>query len=1098
MKHLQRLQKWIGIFTALAFLVICPLLSSGQVKTASGTVINAATARPVAGASVMVKGATSGTTTSESGTFSISAADNAMLVISAVGYQALEIAANAQLGNILLSPETKDLEQVVVVGYGTQKKGSLTGSVATVDARTFANRGPLASPAAALQGQVPGVTVTRNSAQPGRESWNFLVRGNSSVNGGEPLIIVDGLTLPGTAALNTFNPADIENISFLKDAAATSIYGARAAGGVVIITTKRAKSGKAVIDYNGSVSAKIIGLQPKLVDINGWGPMMEEARVTDGFTNADLWYKYAMLVQYATGNGITVMTRPEAAQALANLGLEQAGFFTDVRDFVFFPGTMQDFMFGNATSNEHQLSISGKNDKSGYRISLGFLNDGSLLKVGNNSSKRYNIRLTHDYNFSSKLNLQSNISLEKNDIIQPSNIGAVLNNGIQPGMPANGLGSTGKPYVWGSGIANASTVAIADFGGDNKELNTAINTSFNLTYSFNKHLKAVGTAGYFYKITDYKTLENVINWYDYAGQNNISNLSPSGQGRSFYQRSNARDAYYNLNAYLEYSRNYNGDHDLKVMAGAQYERQEYNRFFGRTLDVVPGVPPSLSNSFGDPSSKSVAEAQYHSALAGYFGRLNYTFRNKYLFEVNARYDGTSRFIEDDRWKFFYGFSGGWRISQEAFMKDINVINDLKLRASWGNVGNQGGISLYEYIQLLNLSFSTGAGQSGFPIIGTSPVVRIAPGGLVALDRTWERVTTTNLALDFALLNSRLAGTAEVFQKNNNNMLIARTYPAVLGVSAPAGNNGRLETKGWEISLNWRDKAGTLGYHIGGNISSYKTMLSDFGGQKIIGSGNRGLNNAVEGYPIGSYFGLVYDGRIQTEEQLNAYRAFIAGNNIGMPAGPASSQASNRLALGDNMFKDVNGDGKLTFPEDAVYLGTDDPRFAYSFNAGLDWKGFDFNMIFQGVGKRTIVRDGSWRIPAGVIFQAQNAAYVNEWWTPERTNAWLPRISSTGTINNYNYFPSDWVAENGAYLRLKNLVLGYTLPQAFTQKAGIQKLRIYFSGNDLWETSKIRDGWDPEASRNVANSGDGSNNGVSTFSARYPFYRYLTFGLNLTF
>ncbi|MGN7786525.1 SusC/RagA family TonB-linked outer membrane protein [Niabella sp. 22666] len=1098
MKKLTRLQKMMSLLTAHILLISFPFTGFGQTKMVSGNLLDATTSRPVTGASVVIKGTSLGTRTGDAGTFTINVGDNAVLLISAIGYRQLEINAGASLENILLTPESKELDQVVVVGYGTQKKTSLTGSVSTVDAKVFANRGPLASPLAALQGQVPGVTVTRNSAQPGRESWNFLVRGNSSVNGGEPLIIIDGLTLPGTNALNTFNPADIENISFLKDAAATSIYGARAAGGVVIITTKRAKTGKPVIDYNGSVSRKIIGLQPKLVDINGWGPMMEEARVADGFTNADLWYKYAMLAQYATSNGITVMTRPEAAQALANLGLEQAGFFTDVRDFVFFPGTMQDFMFGNATSNEHQLSISGKNEKSGYRISLGFLDDGSLLKVGNNSNKRYNIRLTHDYNFSSRLNLQSNISLEKSDIIQPSNIGAVMNNGIQPGMPSNGLGSTGKPYVWGSGIANASTVAIANFGGDNKELNTAINTSFNLTYTFNKHLKAVGTAGYYYKVTDYKTLENVINWYDYAGASNVSNLSPSGQGRSFYQRSNAKDAYYNLSSYLEYSRKFNTDHELKVMAGTQYDRQEYNRFLGRTLDIVPGVPPSLSNSFGDPASKSVAEAQYHSALAGYFGRLNYTYLNKYLFEANARYDGTSRFIEDDRWKFFYGFSGGWRISEEAFMKNIRIINGLKLRASWGNVGNQGGISLYEYIQLLNLSFSAGAGQSGFPILGTSPSVRIAPGGLVALDRTWERVTTSNLALDFALLNNRLSGTAELFQKNNSNMLIARTYPAVLGVNAPAGNNGKLETRGWEISLNWRDRAGALSYHIGGNISSYKTMLSDFGGQKIIGSGNRGLNNAVEGYPIGSYFGLVYNGRIQTEEQLAAYRAFITGNNINMPAGPANSQANNRLSLGDNMFKDVNGDGKITFPEDAVFLGTDDPRFAYSFNAGLDWKGFDLNMIFQGVGKRTIVRDGSWRVPAGTIFQAQNAAYVNQWWTPERTESWLPRISSTGTINNYNYFPSDWVAENGAYLRLKNLVLGYTLPATLTQKASLQKVRVYLAGNDLWETSKIRDGWDPEASRNVANSGDGSNNGVSTFSARYPFYRYLTFGLNLTF
>jgi hypothetical protein len=255
---------------------------------------------------------------------------------------------------------------------------------------------------------------------------------------------------------------------------------------------------------------------------------------------------------------------------------------------------------------------------------------------------------------------------------------------------------------------------------------------------------------------------------------------------------------------------------------------------------------------------------------------------------------------------------------------------------------------------------------------------------------------------------------------------------------------------------------------------------------------------VEGYPINSYFGLVYAGRIQTQKDLDDYLKLVPNNNIGMPNGSQTGQANNRLALGDNMFKDVNGDGKITFPEDAVALGTDDPRLTFAFNAGVEWNGFDLNVIFQGVGERTIVRDGNWRIPAAVVFQAQNAAFQNQWWTPTRTDAYYPRISTTGTINNYNYFPSDWVEENGAYLRLKNLVIGYTLPAAITNRAHIQRLRFYVSGNDLWETSKIRDGWDPEASRTVANSGDSQNGNQSTFSGRYPFYRYLTFGANLTF
>lgn len=1069
-----------------------------QAITVSGVVIDSKTSEPVSGASVSVKGSKIGTTTDNTGKFKLEVSAGATLLITRIGFANQEVSPDASGSvKVLLVNINEQLNDVVVVGYGTRKKGSLTGSVSTVNEKVFANRGPVASPLAALQGQVPGVTVTRSSAQPGREAWNFLIRGNASVNGAEPLVLVDGLTLPSSSALNSFNPADIESISFLKDAAAASIYGARAAGGVVIITTKRAKSAKAVIEYNGSLSGKVIGLQPKLTDIASWGPLMQEARTTDGFDATDLWNRYSKLSQYAVANNIHVMTSAEAVSALASLGLSTTGFFTDVKDFVFFPGTMNDYLWKNANSNQHQLSISSRGDKGGYRISMGYLNDGSLLRVGNNANKRYNLRLTPDYQFSSKLKLESNISIEKNDIIQPSNIGAVLNNGIQPGLPASGVGATGLPYVWGSGIGNASTVVIANYGGDAKELNTRINTSFNLTYNIIRNLKAVGSAGYYFHNTDYRTQENLINWYDYSGKNLISSLTASG-ARSFYQRSNRKEAYYNLNGYLEYNKLFVEDHDIRAMVGVQFERQEYNSFYARALDIVPGVPPSLNLSYGDPASKTVAEAQNHYALAGYFGRINYAFRNKYLFEINGRYDGSSKFDQDNRWKLFYGLSGGWRISQEEFMKSVGFINDLKLRASWGTVGNQNGIGLYDYIQLLNLGYTTGATASGFPILGTSPSVRVTPGGLVALDRTWETIEKTNLALDFTLLKNRLSGSFEIYQNKNNNMLIARTFPALLGTGAPAGNNGKLETKGWEGSLNWSDKYGKLAYHIGGNISTYKTNLVNFGGQKIIGTGARGLNSAVEGYPINSYFGLEYAGRIQTDKELADYRNYIPGNNIGMPAGGTTAQANTRLALGDNMFKDVNGDGKITFPEDAVYLGTNDPRFTYSFNAGLEWKGFDFNIIFQGVGKRTIIRDGNWRIPAAVVFQAQNDAFRDQWWTPNRADAWLPRISSTGTINNYNYFPSDWVAENGAYLRLKNLVVGYALPKTITDKARIEKLRFYFSGNDLWEHSKVRDGWDPEASMNVNNTGDNNNNNQSTFSGRYPFYRYLTFGANLIF
>lgn len=1041
------------------------------------------------GVSIAVKGTTNGTVTDLDGSYTLDVDNNSVIVFSYIGFVNQEIVYAGQTTlNVSLKIDAQKLEEVIVVGYGGQKKATLTGSVTVVDDKVFKDRGVVSNPLQALQGQVAGVTITRNSAQPGRENWSFQIRGASSINNADPLVIVDGAPVPGVNALNSINPNDIDNISFLKDAAA-SIYGSRAAGGVVLITTKRAKSGKPIIEYSAGFSQKVIGLQPNLVNTDQWGPMIKEARANDGFTNIDIWYNLAEVMIGARAAGKEWMTAAEYNAASAPGSTK----FSDVKDFPFFTQTMQDILWGNANSMEHQLSVSARTDRSGYRVSLAYLNDGSLLQWGNNSNQRYNLRLTHDYNFSSKLQMATNLSLEKNDIIQPTQIGNVLNNGIQQGLPA--WTQNGKAYVWGSGIANASQNAIAELGGDNKEFNVRINANMNLNYQILKNLKLVGSVGYFLHSTDYRTRENNIPFYEYTGTQLLA-FYPS---RSSYQRGNRQEAYYSANAYAEYSKTFGKLHDVRLTAGTQYERDEYNRYLARTLDAIADVPNSLNLSTGDATTKTVGETQYHYALAGYFSRFNYAFDNKYLLEASLRYDGSSKFDPENRWAAFYGASVGWRLTEENFMKNIKFLDEFKIRASWGSVGNQSGIGLYDYVQFLNLSFSPGATNSSFPILGTSPVVRVAPSGtLVALDRTWERVETSNLGVDFGFFKSRLYGSFEYFVKRNDNMLIARTYPAVLGASAPQGNNGQLETKGWELTLNWKGKLGALNYRVGGNISDNTNLLVNFGGQKIISTANRGLNGAVEGYPINTYFGLVYDGRIQTAEELAAYRTFITGNNIGMPGGAANAQANARLNLGDNKFKDLNGDGKITFPEDAVALGTDAPRYIYSFNAGLEWKGIDFNVIFQGVAERSIIRDGNWRMPAAVIFQGQNAAFLGKTWSATNTDAFYPRMSTTGTINNYNYFPSDWVMENGAYLRLKNLVLGYTLPKSLTEKVKIEKLRVYFAGSDLWETSKIRDGWDPEATRTVANNGDPENNNVSTFSQRYPFYRYLTFGLNLTF
>jgi len=1100
-EHFVPQKKVLVIFFMSFILMTCCIAVFAQTKTVTGVVKNEA-GQLLAGATIAVKGSSTSTVSDERGSFKINIPANksSVLIFSYVGLTPIErTVGNINIVNISFTSSAASLGEIVVIGYGSKKKASLTGSIATVDAKVFQDRGPTANPLAALQGQVPGVVVTRSSAAPGREGWNFQIRGATSTNGTEPLVLVDGIPLVSLNALNSINPNDIENMVFLKDASA-AIYGARAAGGVVLITTKKAKSGKPVIQYDGSVTSKTVGLQPHLINVKQFGQGLVDATTNDYYgipPTSFIWYKFGQLqlnapdsgyldmnytynMDWVTGKLTYIGTPTTPSSNPANPG------FGDVKDFTFFNTNWVDALWGRATSTQHNISVSGKSDKSGYRLSFGYMDDGSLLKWGKNSNKRYNIRLSHDYNFSEKLKLESIISLEKNDIIQPTQVGGVLGQYQQPGFPIATV--NGQPYGWGT---QYSPNWLAELGGEQKEYNTRIFSSFKLNYSITNHLRLTGQASYNWNGTDIKTQQSSItNWYNYAGYMKGSPDNPT-QVNSFYQRQLIKDPYYNLNAYMEYQNTFKKDHEVGVTIGTNYERDEANSFTARTNYLANNGVPSLNLGIGDPSTKSVNESQSHYAIGSYFGRLNYAYKGKYLFEANARYDGSSKFAAKDRWKLFYGFLAAWRIKQEKFMDNLNFISDLKLRATFGSVGNQSGIGLYDYLQLLNASSNTtGPTNSGFPIIGTGPVVYVAPtNNLVSLERTWEKVQTKNLGLDFSFLRSRLFGSFDYFIKDNINMLLGQAYPAVLGATAPALNVGHLRTKGWEAVLGWNDRIGKVGYRISGSITDNTNELISYAANSVIGAG---YNGAVQGYAIGSYFGLQYAGRAQDQKTLDAYRLLAPGNNISMPLTTGTLPG---VRLGDNMFTDINGDGKLTVPGDLVYLGRDDPRYTYAINLGADWNGFDFSATFQGVGKRTIFREGNWRVPFGSIFQGQTDFWVGKTWTPQNTGAYYPNLSAgqNGTsYNNYNYQVSTWSVENGAYIRLKNLVLGYTLPQNIIRRAKIQKFRVYLSGNDLWEKTHIRDGWDPEATRSV-----GRANNESTFS-RYPFYRYLTAGINLTF
>lgn len=1027
-----------------------------QTITVKGKVVDAS-GEPVIGASVLMKGTSNGTITDIDGNFTLANMQPGVLVVSYIGYKTNEISVNSSAPiKVVLTEDSELLDEVVVVGYGTQKKATMTGSVTVVNDKMLESKGTMSSPVQALQGQVPGVIITRSSTAPGDESWSMSLRGAVSKNTTAPLVIIDGIEYESVNELRLLNPSDIETINFLKDASA-SIYGSKAAGGVVLVTTKKAKEGKVQVEYNGSVTAKFIGLSPSLMGLDEWATTLIETRKNDGYTDDDIWMQYAKMALAYKNKYINLdnTTNPFSG-------------FTDVADFVFFDTNWQDIMWGTAASTQHELAVSGGSEASKYRLSLGYMFDDSNLKWGNNNNNRYNLRLTNSFKLSDKASIESVIAYNRQDQVAPTQIGSALSTGVQqPGFPS--ATADGKPYAWGTwGGPNW----FCELGGDNKLKVSAINISETFNYSIIKDLKLSVTAGYNTSNATRDTQQKSIEWYNYVGDR-VVRTSPT-DAESSYTKTNARTDFYSVSGHLDWSHLFADVHDVQLMVGSQYNMKEYEYTYIRSMGILPSleIPNSKDGLiYLTSADKKTTSSKWQEAVMSYFGRANYNYRSKYMLEGQFRYDGSSKFQPENRWVFYWGVSGGWRLSEEAFIQKLNFIDELKLRASYGSVGNQAGVDRYDGTQLYNFKATQGA------LLGNGKVSYVDTNEkLPSLDRTWERIHNYNIGLDFGFFRNRLTGTAELFWKKSDNMLIDVIYPGILGDKAPTANKGKFKTHGWEGMINWSDKIGKVSYHVGGTFTYTTNELVENGGSGVI---QAGVRSDREGYPLNSVFGLRYCGKIQSEEQLKKYVNKYKNNS--------SIGTLDNLRLGDNMFEDINKDGKLN-EEDLVYLGTDDPKMQFSINAGVEWNGFDLSIVFQGAGKRTVWRDKStWRIPMRTSYQNGSNQFIGKTWTPENTGAYYPALTNKSEINNYNYQCSSWAVEDGSYLRLKNVTLGYTLPSALLNKTKIlSKARIYVSGADLWEHSKINDGWDPEASRTVDDA------------KRYPFLRTMTFGLNLTF
>ena len=1038
-------KKWL---VALCLLVVSA--TAWAQTTITGTVVDA-TKEPLIGVTVQVVGQTGGTVTDFDGNYSIKAPAGASLKFSYIGYvdQTVPVAGKTVV-NVTMKEDSEQLQEVVVVGYGTQKKESLTGAVTVVDSKAFEQKGSLASPLEALQGQVAGVMITRSSAAPGEEGWDMKLRGSVSANSGGPLVIIDGV--PGD--MGSVNASDIESINFLKDGSA-AIYGSRAADGVVIITTKKGKEGKVKVNYSGSITIKEPGLQPETMSLTEWADALMQCLENDHNTSS-VWYTYAQLAKQYNGSYIDLSKSANPFGTAA---------FTDVSDFVFSDVDWLGGLFGTAYNHEHNLSVSGGTDKNSYRISLGYNYDGSNLKYGDNSNKRFNVRFNDTYKFTDKLSLQSSIAYYRKEMVSPTLIGEALNISKlpQPGLPMATI--DGKPYAWGTW---GSPVAKVEDGGDKTTSVSRIDISETLNYDITDWLTANVNLGYNTADKMVDEVQNAITYYSITGERSV--LTEPTQAKSYYQQNSERIDNYAFTAYVNGHKQF-GDHNLSLTLGTQYEFKEYKQFGVRATDIQDGL--EVVNGTGDVTLQNVGK--YQNSILSYFGRFNYDYLGRYLVEFNGRYDGSSKFLPENRWDFFWGVSAGWRLTEEPFMKNVKWLTNLKLRASYAEVGNQSGIGNYDGVQLYTVNTNSGA------YLGNGLASYIATNGTFASKtRSWERIKNYNVAIDFGVKlasGHTINGVVEYFQKRNDNMLVSVTLPGTLGDSAPSANKGKFKDYGWEGQLTYNGRVGEVDYHVGGTLTFARNKMTEYEGSTVKSSG---YTSNMVGYGISSLFGLRYAGKIQNEEQLAAYEAlYFENNGIGMPS---------NLRVGDNMYCDENGDGKLD-ENDLIYLGSSEPEVSYSFNLGASWKGFDVNIVFQGAANRFIYRgnDTNWTVPYRGLYMNNLKSSIGNTWTPENTDAYYAPYTNDSNINKYNYQASSLTAQDGRYLRLKNITVGYTFPKKWLQATRvIDSLRIYFTGADLWETTKIEDGWDPESKI--------AKNGVSL----YPFTRNYTFGLNVTF
>lgn len=1056
----------------IVFLLVHSISIYAQDNTISGLVKDNE-GEPLPGVSVAVKAgeSISGVVTDINGKYQLKASPDATIEFSFIGFKSIQQqVGNRKVINVTLEIDNQMLEEVVVVGYGTQKKVNLTGSVSVIDSKAFESV-PVANAVQALQGQVPGLNIYSNKGGGLNQKQSINVRGIGTIgegSTGDALILIDGME----ADIFSVNPQDIESISVLKDAAASSIYGSRAPFGVVLVTTKKGKAGKAQINYNNSFRLSSPINMPSSLDSYTYALFFNDAGYNSGWGSYN-WVSQTRLQRikdYMDGK-ISYTTIPLNGSNTWADGYQEGNDNIDYYNL---------FFKKNVFAHEHNFSVNGGTDKIQYYLSANYLDQDGTLRMGEDYSKRYTMSAKISAQLSRAVSLSSNTRFVRNDFVQSTHMNDSFFSDIgRQCWPV-------KPLYDPNGNLFDDHVQQMKNGGRKTERNTWLYQQFNLTIEPIKGWRLIGDLSYRYN-TQYAH-EDLLT-ISQIGVDGVTKVRSWDENSSVSESSFASD-YFNVNLYTDFEKTFAKSHHLKALAGFQAEANNYRNIWAQKIGITYPGKPTINTSTGiDKDGKVIAPnvsgGHNRWSTAGFFGRVNYDFQEKYLVEANLRYDGSSRFRSDDRWGFFPSASLGWNIAREEFFQPATrIMNTLKLRASYGSLGNQNTTALYPTYTVM------GTGTSDKWLMnGVKPNIAWAPA-LVSYDLTWEKIRTWNVGIDIGLFNNRLTGSFDYFIRNTNDMVgPSEKLPATLGIAVPPSNNTDLQTAGWELELMWKDRLQNgLNYSLRFTLADSRTKITRYSNPSGL------IDSFYEGKYCGEIWGYETIGIARTDDEM--------AEHVGSLVNGGQSALGQDWQAGDIMYSDLNEDGKIDAGArtldnhgDLKRIGNSTPRYNVGIDLSADWKGFDFRMFWQGTLKRDYFQgsyyfwgaNGSQGYWFSTALKGHEDYFRNDESSPLGVNldSYYPRpLLNT----NKNQQCQTKYLQNAAYMRLKNLQIGYTLPRKIVQKMGVQNLRFFASGENLLTITDLVKFFDPET----------IESGSFAHGYAYPLSRTYAFGLNITF